>query len=332
MICRFWEMRQACDYFLSLPPNRELTKFCMTDREWKVLENFEMILSIPHRVQTLMCGEQTPILVNAIPAFEMFMTAWERLGEKFPHLEPYTKVGVEWAVKYYNKMDLTKACVIAMVLNPSIRLSWIRKNWDEEFIDEANQTIKDLMVEHHAHANPEMPARRSPATTRQGFGLDELAEHYGLDDLMDFTDNNTCRNQSIDEEFAAYFMAPLSEKGTDILKFWEIHESSFLTLFAIALDYLPIQALAVPSLQMLKFSLKTKQLNFMEGLETPEIDMLVPADDKTDLLGQVASKWNSNIDTLLAALGQYNDDDTYLYAKFGLAGDIIVLEVLLQEK
>ncbi|CAA7270387.1 unnamed protein product [Cyclocybe aegerita] len=155
-----------------------------------------------------------------------------------------------------------------------------------------------------------MPACRSPVTTRQGFGLDELAERYGLDDLMDFTDNNACHNQSIDEEFTAYFTVPLSEKGTDILKFWEIHESSFLTLFAIALDYLPIQALAVPSLQMLKFLLKMKRLNFMEGLETPEIDMLVPADDETDLLGQVASEWNSNIDTLLAALGQYNDDDT----------------------
>ncbi|CAA7265254.1 unnamed protein product [Cyclocybe aegerita] len=289
MIHRFREMRQACNYFLLLPPNRELTKFCMTDRKWKVLENFEMILS----------------------------------------------VGVEWAVKYYNKMDMTKAYMIAMVLNPSIRLSWIRKNWDEEFIDEANQTIKDLMVEYRAHANPKMPARRSPATTWQGFGLDELAERYGLYDLMDFMDNNTRRNQSIDEEFMAYFMAPLSEKGTDILKFWEIHESSFPTLFAIALNYLPIQALAVPcehvfsssaetdtmqqnrmhatlmeALQMLKFLLKTKQLNFMEGLETPEIDMLVPADDETDLLGQVASEWNSNIDTLLTALGQYNDDDT----------------------
>ncbi|CAA7270363.1 unnamed protein product [Cyclocybe aegerita] len=228
MIRRFREMRQACNYFLLLPPNRELTKFCMTD------------------LQTLMCSERTPILVNAIPAFEMFMTAWERLGEKFPHLEPYAKVGIEWVVKYYNKMDLTKAYMIAMVLNPSIRLSWIRKNWDEEFIDEANQTIKDLMVEYCAHANPEMPARRSPVTMRQGFGLDELAERYGLDDLMDFTDNNARHNQSIDKEFTAYFTALLSEKGTDILKFWEIHESSFLTLFAIVLDYLPIQASAVP--------------------------------------------------------------------------------------
>ncbi|CAA7260680.1 unnamed protein product [Cyclocybe aegerita] len=181
-----------------------------------------------------MCSERTPILANAIPAFEMFMTAWERLGEKFLHLEPYTKVGIEWAVKYYNKMDLTKAYVIAMVLNPSIHLSWIQKNWDEEFIDEATQTIKDL-----------------------GFGLDELAEHYGLDDLMDFTDNNACRNQSIDEEFVAYFTAPLSEKGMDILKFWEIHESSFLTLFAIALDYLPIQASAVPCEHVFSSSVET---------------------------------------------------------------------------
>ncbi|CAA7267873.1 unnamed protein product [Cyclocybe aegerita] len=113
------------------------------------------------------------------------------------------------------------------------------------------------MVEYHAHANSEMPAHRSPATTQQGFGLDELAERYGLNDLMDFTDNNTHRNQGINEEFAAYFTAPLSEKGTDILKFWEIHESSFPTLFAIALDYLLIQALAVPCERVFSSSAET---------------------------------------------------------------------------
>jgi len=33
-----------------------------------------------------MSAEQTPILSGAIPSFEMFMTAWEQLGEKHPWL------------------------------------------------------------------------------------------------------------------------------------------------------------------------------------------------------------------------------------------------------
>lgn len=61
-----------------------------------------------------MSGERTPILSNVIPAFEMLMSAWEKLGEKRENLKRFTNVGVEWAVKYYNRMDLTKAYVVAM--------------------------------------------------------------------------------------------------------------------------------------------------------------------------------------------------------------------------
>ena len=112
-----------------------------------------------------MSSERTPILSGTIPAFELFMTAWEELGEKHPRLARWTKVGVEWAVKYYSKMDQTWAYVIAMcelnfyffarensynnlaitVLNPSIRMSWIRKNWDLEYIEKAVNTIKTLV-------------------------------------------------------------------------------------------------------------------------------------------------------------------------------------------
>jgi hypothetical protein len=42
------------------------------------------------------------------------MTAWEELGEKHPRLARWTKVGVEWAIKYYSKMDQMQAYVIAM--------------------------------------------------------------------------------------------------------------------------------------------------------------------------------------------------------------------------
>ena len=98
----------------------------------------------------------------------------------------------------------------------------------------------------------------------------------------------------------------------------------------MALDYLPIQASAVPcervfsssaetdtkrrnrihsvlmeALQMLKFSLKTKRLNFTQGLSTPESDMLVPADDEADVLAQAID----TIDRVLAVIGQDDLDN-----------------------
>jgi hypothetical protein len=61
-----------------------------------------------------MSRERTPVLSGAIPAFEMFMTAWEQLGQKHPRMSRWTKIGIKWAAKYYTKMDDTRAYVIAM--------------------------------------------------------------------------------------------------------------------------------------------------------------------------------------------------------------------------
>jgi hypothetical protein len=61
-----------------------------------------------------MSGEGTPILSGAIPAFEMFMTKWEKLGNEHPHLKPFIKPGLDWAYRYYNRMDRTTAYIVAM--------------------------------------------------------------------------------------------------------------------------------------------------------------------------------------------------------------------------
>jgi hypothetical protein len=60
-----------------------------------------------------MCGESTPILSDAIPVFEMFMSKWETLKDN-PKTKTLAKAGLETAYKYYNRMDNTKAYVVAM--------------------------------------------------------------------------------------------------------------------------------------------------------------------------------------------------------------------------
>ncbi|KAF8872831.1 ribonuclease H-like domain-containing protein [Infundibulicybe gibba] len=114
MISRLRELRPAIDIFLGSPIYQDLAKYKMTAQEWRVLRDIEMVLSIPHRVQTRMSSESNPVLSNAIPLFETMMTNWERLCEKAPHLKRWIDVGLLWAKKYYKRMDLTRAYVIAM--------------------------------------------------------------------------------------------------------------------------------------------------------------------------------------------------------------------------
>ena len=61
-----------------------------------------------------MSGERTPILCSAIPVFKMFMTTWEKIVEDHPNLAPLVRPGLDWAYKYYGRMDRTRAYVVTM--------------------------------------------------------------------------------------------------------------------------------------------------------------------------------------------------------------------------
>jgi len=61
-----------------------------------------------------MSSESMPVLSRAIINFEMFMTEWEKLGDQYYILRPWTEIGLRWAKKYYVRMDDTEAYVVAM--------------------------------------------------------------------------------------------------------------------------------------------------------------------------------------------------------------------------
>jgi len=69
-----------------------------------------------------MSAEKTPILSGAIPAFEMYMSSWEKLGLEHPCLKDLIKPGLDWAYMYYGRMDRTKAYIIAMCKYQGVNL------------------------------------------------------------------------------------------------------------------------------------------------------------------------------------------------------------------
>ena len=73
-----------------------------------------------------MSKEKTPVLAGVIPTFERFMTSWESLAEKNIHLRDAINLGLSFATKYYDKMDATKAYIIAMCecIYSLVILSW----------------------------------------------------------------------------------------------------------------------------------------------------------------------------------------------------------------
>jgi hypothetical protein len=214
------------------------------------------------------------------------------------------------------------------------------------------------MTEYRAHAGPDTSQTRPAPPPPKKFCLTQLAQRYGVMDMMDFSESgNRHTNQTVDEEFLEYINGTFSQReidDTDIIAFWEVsprycpvlfliscfalqkNELRFPTLFAIALDYLPIQASAVPcehvfsssaetdmkrrnrihpmlmeALQIVKFSLKQKRLDFMEGWATAEHDMEDEVEDEPDLLAALLTQGpGGRTDSVIAAILSQDDEES----------------------
>jgi hAT family C-terminal dimerisation region len=171
-----------------------------------------------------------------------------------------------------------------------------------------------------------------------------LAKDYGLVGEMDIGESDP-DTQTVEQEYQAYATGKLS-KHASILKFWEVGRccvmilqsmltalqnncTTFPTLFAIAMDYIPVQASSVPcervfsssaetdtkrrnrispmlmeALQTLKFHLKKEHLDFTAGWMTKEKQM-VEDSPEVDLLQKVLQESSKDqldsLDTIIQA-------------------------------
>ncbi|KIJ18259.1 hypothetical protein PAXINDRAFT_71722, partial [Paxillus involutus ATCC 200175] len=250
-----------------------------------------------------MSSESLPCLGSTVPCFELFMSAWEMLGATHPRVKPWTDIGLEWATKYYQRMDNTHTYVISMFVNPAIRMSWIKAYWDDEYIASAEKMVWEMIWKLPESATTQQKGK-APAHT-----IDSLAAHFGIKDMGIRQRGPQSQTMVMsDEEYCAYINRDLWEEDSDPLKFWESKRKSYPTIFAIALDHLPIQALAIPyeqifsssaetdtkernqisptlmeALQMLKYDFKKCRLNFTDRMKLDQCDLLEDEPDEPEL-------------------------------------------------
>ncbi len=221
------------------------------------------------------------------------------------------------------------------------------------FIDGVSYTFK--MYEYHEKSatgeNEEQSAQAHRANAidhRIEESYLNLAKDYGLVGEMDIGESDS-DTQTVEQEYQAYVMGKLSKHEEGILKFWEVGQccvmilqsmltalqnncTTFPTLFAIAMDYIPVQASSVPcervfsssaetdtkkrncinsmlmeALQTLKFHLKKECLNFMVGWMTEE-KQLVEDSPEGDLLQKVLQESSKDQLDILDTIIQADED------------------------
>jgi hypothetical protein len=120
-------------------------------------------------------------------------------------------------------------------------MSWIKQNWEEEYIEDAKEKILETvsclhhsesevliwvekMLEYRENATTEEEQPKASSSAAPQFM--SLAEQYGMGDEMEIGSSGT-DEQTIEQEYDSYVTAALSAKTVDILKFWDVSQNSY---------------------------------------------------------------------------------------------------------
>ncbi|KAK0184537.1 ribonuclease H-like domain-containing protein [Armillaria mellea] len=282
MIERAILLRQPIRSFLQCREQRELQKHQLSEDEWTVLNLFHEILRVPHAFQQHLSAEKTPTLCNALPSFSALILRWHLLKEKLPEMKVVISAGLKKLEEYFAKVVDIPVYIFSMILNPNMKLHWYEQNDPTKI-----EWVQDLFIhelQHYSAVDP-MPTVTAVQTH------DWADEILGLN--MPATNS---AQQTLEQEFNAYLLD--CQTLSSSLLYWQENCSHYPTIFLMAMDILPIQGSSVPSLQMLKFSLKKgmSSLNFTghydKGMETTALEHLL--DDEALILHDI----NEFIDSL----------------------------------
>ncbi|KAG6824192.1 hypothetical protein H0H87_012297, partial [Tephrocybe sp. NHM501043] len=94
-----------------------------------------------NNIQQVFSSEKLPTLWRALPALERLLSAWEKKKDD-PHYALYAEAleaGIAKILKYYLMLDSKPAFVLALLLHPYFKLSYIEMAWGGEAEQEAEK-------------------------------------------------------------------------------------------------------------------------------------------------------------------------------------------------
>jgi hypothetical protein len=140
--------------------------FKITEMDWVRVLNVKSILEDSNCVQQYFSLENKPTLWRALPTIEDLQTAWEMKRDN-PQYAVYQDVinnGLAKLNKYYSWFDEKLSYVLALIIHPYYKLSYIAHAWcgeeeQQEKIHADNFDAKNWqaeawkMLEHVVHCN-----------------------------------------------------------------------------------------------------------------------------------------------------------------------------------
>ncbi|THH15527.1 hypothetical protein EUX98_g9453 [Antrodiella citrinella] len=130
MINRFIEMYPA------------IKKLAMSEKEF---------LYVLHTMQEWLAADKTPTLSRVLPMYEMLILVLRNMtgSRYFPKLTHAISATIKKLQTYLDKTRQTRSYVLAMIVNPTVKLKWMSDHWSVEDTAKARTWVFDAMMEYH---------------------------------------------------------------------------------------------------------------------------------------------------------------------------------------
>ncbi|OBZ72686.1 putative AC transposase [Grifola frondosa] len=341
MIDRVLELYQAVKAFLAKPKQDPIACHALSVKAREVLGDVREFLQAPHMVQEVLSAQKTPTLSMALPGYEKLILALRLLRRKLVRIAHAISASIVKLEEYLLKSRNTRIYAIAMIINPTMKFEWLSEHWAEDEVQAAREWLRDLMLEFRKSMPKAARSQvrgfgRMNMLLRSLSGEDEnsLAHAAGRGEdsqLLTEAEKEEAERQAcerdaaaVDDKLRRYSNEGLVSEEDDSLSLIAYWETTFPTLYRIALDVLPVQASAVPCervfsssketdtqhrtnldvatmemLQVLKYSVREDRLSFTDDWIPNETEMLhveVSPDEVDRLLSE------GKIDELVALL------------------------------
>jgi hypothetical protein len=151
---------QAINAFFDLDKYKDFDfSYNMSEEQYAVLHDIRQFLHVFHVVQELVSAEKTPTLSIILPMYETLVTMLEDLKKVLPVISGAIAASQAKLQEYLQKSRGTTAYTAAIgtslrtprgleiliiaftVINPTMKLEWLRKNWSEADYSSARDRI-----------------------------------------------------------------------------------------------------------------------------------------------------------------------------------------------
>ncbi|KAL0059272.1 hypothetical protein AAF712_013996 [Marasmius tenuissimus] len=126
MLIRLKELREPLEKFVDAHINDKDIKG-LIEPEWRAIDDIIEVLTVGHAFQQRLSYSKTPTLCNYLLGFTEVIARWEELNINLPRLDNMgvTNAGIKRLRKYQEKAASVPMYILAMIVNPKIKLQWL---------------------------------------------------------------------------------------------------------------------------------------------------------------------------------------------------------------